>query len=69
MFFHVVVDEPTVSEARSMHSLIPVFVKQNVNKIEGVQVYCVVGLSFFFLLMIDAVKSSNVYLHLFTPPK
>lgn len=37
VLFHVVTNEPTVSVAQSMHSLITVFVKQKVNKMERVQ--------------------------------
>lgn len=37
-FPHVVIDEPALNVAPSMHSLIPVFVKQKANKMERVQV-------------------------------
>lgn len=38
-----------MSVARSMHSLIPVFVKQKANKMERVQVYLSVRKSYFVL--------------------
>lgn len=61
-FPHVVIDEPTVSAARSMHSLVPVFVKQKANKMERVQVYFSVRKSYLELETLMLSQCFSIFL-------